>query len=130
MGKKLLIILVIAGVVAIATIPLWTTRMADQAFEKPNKKSAEIIKDALLVKMRINNHKGARYLAEKAIIYFPESRELSYFMYNAAICGEQEGMPHVAIYWYERFIERFPKHTWTTQAKNKLNVLKGIHQTP
>lgn len=129
MGKKVLIVLVIAGIVAVATIPMWTSKMADRAFKKPNRrKSPEIIKDALMVKMRINDYKGARRLAEKAILYFPESRELPYFIYNAAICGEQEGMPDVAIFWYGRFIERFPKHKWTTQATHKLKVLKGMYQ--
>jgi len=131
MWKKLLILLVVAGIAAIAAIPLWSTKMAENAFDHPNrKKSPEIVKKALLVKMRINDHKGARILAEKAILYFSESKELPYFIYNAAICGEQEGKPGVAIYWYSKFIVKFPKHEWTTQATNKLNKLKGMYETP
>lgn len=130
MWKKFLILLLIAGIVAIALIPLWSSKMAENAFENPNrKKSPEIIKKALLVKMRINEHKAARILAEKAILYFPESRELPYFMYNAAICGEQEGKNDVAIFWYDQFIKKYPKHEWTTQAQNKLNKLKGMQGT-
>lgn len=127
--KKIFIIIVILAIVGIATVPIWTKIMADRAFEKPGKHSTEKIKQALLVQMRINDHKGARKIAEKAVIFFPESRELPYFVYNAAICGEQEGKPQVAIYWYQYFIDRFPDHEWYTQAKNKLNLLKGIHTT-
>ena len=130
MWKKLLILIAIAAVVTIALIPLWSSKMAERAFENPNKKnSAEIIRKALLVKMRINEHKAARVLAEKAILYFPESDELPYFIYNAAICGEQEGEPEVAIFWYDQFAKRYPKHEWTSQAQNKLNKLKGMHTT-
>lgn len=130
MWKKLLILIAIAGIVAIALIPIWSSKMAERAFENPNsKKSPEIIKKALLVKMRINEHKAARVLAEKAILYFPESSELPYFIYNAAICGEQEGMHDVAIFWYDQFIKRYPKHEWANQAQNNLNKLKGMHGT-
>ena len=58
MIKKILILLLISGIVGIATIPLWTTKMADKAFEKPTKESPEIIKQALLVKMRVGDYKG------------------------------------------------------------------------
>jgi outer membrane protein assembly factor BamD (BamD/ComL family) len=130
MWKKLFILLAIAGIAAVALIPLWSSKMADNAFDHPNsKQSPEIIKKALLVKMRINEYKGARILAEKAIIYFPESRQLPYFIYNAAMCGEQEGKSDIAIYWYGRFVKKYPKHDWTTQAQNKLNKLKGMHNT-
>ena len=127
MVKKILILLVVLVIVGIATIPIWTKIMADKAFENPGRQSTEKIKQALLVQMRINDHKGARVIAEKAIIFFPESKELPYFVYNAAICGEQEGKPKVAIYWYQYFIDRFPAHEWAPQATNKLNILKGIH---
>jgi len=131
MWKKLFILLAIVVVVAIALIPIWSSKMAQNAFENPNRKrSPKIIKKALLVKMRINEHKGARLLAEKAILYFPESKELPYFIYNAAISAEQEGKPGVAIYWYGIFIKKYPKHDWTIQADNKLKKLKGMHETP
>ena len=127
MGKKIFILLVILAIVGVATIPIWTKIMAERAFDKPGKQSTKKIKQALLVQMRINDHKGARKIAEKAIIYFPESKEFPYFVYNAAVCGEQEGMPDVAIHWYGYFVERFPKHEWTTQAEKKLKILKGLH---
>jgi tetratricopeptide (TPR) repeat protein len=129
MGKKIFIILVVLVIVGVATIPIWTNRMADRAFEKPTKKSAELVKQALLVKIRLQDYKGARHLAEKAILYFPESRDLPYFIYNAAKCGEQEGKHDVAIYWYEYFSKRFPKHEWTVQAEHKLKTLKGMYTT-
>lgn len=127
MGKKFLILLVILIIVGVATIPIWTKIMAERAFEHPGRQSTKKIKQALLVQMRINDYKGARLIAEKAILYFPESKELSYFVYNAAVCGEQEGKHDVAIYWYQYFVDKFPKHEWTNQASNQLEILKGIH---
>ena len=70
MVKKILILLVVLVIVGIATIPIWTKIMADKAFENPGRQSTEKIKQALLVQMRINDHKGARVIAEKAIIFF------------------------------------------------------------
>ncbi|MBN1863686.1 MAG: hypothetical protein JW808_02170 [Victivallales bacterium] len=128
MIKKILILLLVAAIVAVATIPIWTHRMAESAFENPGRQSTEKIKQALLVKMRLHDHKGGRILAEKAVLYFPESSQLDYFVYNAAICGEQEGMYDVAIFWYDHFLARFPDHEWASQAKNKLNILKGLHK--
>lgn len=129
MGKKILILIFILAVVGVATIPLWTSRMADKAFENLNRNSPEIIKQSLLVKMRMGDYKSGRVLAEKAILYFQESKELPYFVYNAAICGEQQGKPYVAIYWYNHFVKRFPKHEWNTQAEKKLKTLEGMHGT-
>ena len=131
MFKKLLIVLLILGVVGLATIPLWTTKVADKAFEKPlDPKSPERVKEALLVKIRLQRYKQARQLAERAVITFPGSKQMPYFLYNAAKCAEQEGFHQVAIYWYARFIKEYPDHTWTTQAKNTLNKLKGMYGNP
>lgn len=127
MGKKFLFLIVILIIIGVATIPIWTKIMADRAFEKPGRQSTKKIKQALLVQMRIQDHKGGRLIAEKAILYFPESKELPYFVYNAAVCGEQEGKPDVAIYWYQYFLNKFPKHEWANQANNKLKLLKGMH---
>jgi len=129
MGKKILILIFILVIAGVATIPLWTSKMADKAFANLNKNSPEIIKQSLLVKMRIGDYKSGRILAEKAILYFQESKELPYFVYNAAICGEQQGKPYVAIYWYNYFVKRFPKHEWNIQAEKKLKILEGMHGT-
>ncbi len=129
MFKKVLILLVVAAIVGVATIPIWTHRMAEGAFDNPGRQSTERIKQALLVKMKLHDYKGGRDFAERAILYFPESSELDYFIYNAAICGEQEGLYDVATHWYQEFVTRFPEHDWAIQAKNKLTVLKGLHST-
>ena len=128
MLKKILILLVIAAIVGVATVPIWTHIMAERAFENPGRQSTEKIRQALLVKMRLHDYKGGRVLAERAILFFPESTQLPYFVYNAAICGEQEGMFDVAIHWYDHFLNRFPEHEWAAQAKNKLTTLKGLHK--
>ncbi|NOY75169.1 MAG: hypothetical protein GXP32_05185 [Kiritimatiellaeota bacterium] len=126
--KKFLIFLLISGLVALATIPLWTSKVAENAFEHPNDpKSSEKVKDALLVKIRIQRFKQARRMAEKAILFFPRAKEMPYFLYNAAKCAELEGKYRVAVYWYRKFIRRYPKHIWAQQAKNAMNKLIDLH---
>ena len=129
--KKFLLFLLIVGLVALATIPLWTSKVAADAFKHPHDpKSPEKVKEALLVKIRIQRFKQARRMAEMAILYFPGSKEMPYFLYNAAKCAETEGKYNVAIYWYRKFIKHYPKHMWTQQAKNALNKLVDLHTTP
>ena len=128
MIKKLFILALILGVVAVATIPLWTQKMAEEAFKHPERKdSPRRIKEAMLVKVRLQRYKQARELAEKGVIYFPESKELPDFIYNAAKCANQEKKPFVAIFWYQNFLKKFPEHQWAQQAKNALNKLKELH---
>ena len=129
--KKFLIFLLIVGLVGLASIPLWTAKVAEDAFAHPyDPKSSEKIKDALLVKMRIQRFKNARRMAEKAVLFFPRSKEMPYFLYNAAKCADLEKRPKVAIYWYKKFIRRYPKHIWTSQAKNSLKKLEALYGTP
>ena len=128
MFKKLFIFLLVVVVVGLATIPFWSQKMAENAFNHPeNRNSSRQIKEAMLVKIRIQRYVKARELAEKAIIYFPESKELPDFIYNAAKCAEQERKPYVAIYWYTKFLKKFPKHIWQKQAYNNLTRLKELH---
>ena len=128
MFKKLLILIIILVVVALATIPLWTSKIAERAFENPNRKdSPGKVKDAMLVKVRIQRFEQARILAEKGVLYFPHSRELPYFIYNAAKCAEQERRPYVAVYWYDKFLKKYPKHMWSKQAQNSMTKLKELH---
>jgi tetratricopeptide (TPR) repeat protein len=129
--KKFLIFILVLALVALATIPLWTSKVAEDAFKHPNDpKSSEKVKEALLVKIRIQRFKQARRMAEKAILFFPRAKEMPYFLYNAAKCAELEGEYNVAIYWYKKFVRRYPKHIWTQQAKNALNKLVNLHQAP
>ena len=128
MFKKLFILLVILIVVALSTIPLWTQKLAENAFKHPGDPNSAIqIKEDMLVKIRIQRYEKARKLAEKAIIYFPESSELPYFVYNAAKCADIEKEPRVAVFWYSIFLHRFPKHVWAKQAKNSLTRLKELY---
>ena len=128
MIKKLFILALILAVVGVATIPLWTQKMADEAFANPDRQgSSKRIKDAMIVKMRVQNFKAARKLAEKAVIYFPESKDLPDFVYNAAKSAHQQRKPFVAIYWYRYFLRKFPDHEWAQQATNALNKLKELH---
>lgn len=127
MFKKLLILVFVLAFVGMACFPLWTTMMADKAFENPSKKiSPEAVKKSITAKMYIYLFEDARKTAEKAIIYFPESQEMPFFMYNAAICSDRTGNKEAAIYWYGRFLEKYPKNEWTSQAQKALDLLKNM----
>ncbi len=128
MIKKLFILGLILAVVGVATIPLWTQKLAEEAFAHPKRKgSSKRIKDAVVVKFRIHNFKETSKLAERGIIYFPESRYLPEFLYYAARSAAQRRKPHVAIYWYERFLNKFPDHQWSNQSKSAMEKLKELH---
>ena len=129
--KKFILFVLVLALLALATIPLWTSKVAEDAFKHPHDpKSPEKVKKALLVKIRMQRFKQARRMAEKAILYFPRAKEMPYFLYNAAKCAEQEREYDVAIHWYGKFIKRYPKHIWTQQAKNAMNKLIDLHKTP
>jgi len=127
MFKKLLILVVVLAFVGMACFPLWTTKMADKAFENPTQKiSPEAVKRSIQAKMYIYLFDDARKTAEKAVIYFPESEEMPFFIYNAAICSDRTGNKDAAIYWYGRFLKNYPKHEWANQAEKALDLLKNM----
>ena len=127
MFKKLLILVFVLVIVGMACIPLWTTMMAEKAFENPTQKmSPEAVRDSIKVKMYIYLFEDARKISEKAVIYFPESPEMPFFIYNAAICSDKIGNKDAAIYWYGRFLEDYPKHEWANQAQKALDLMKNM----
>jgi len=128
MFKKLLIFLVVIAVMAMATIPVWTAKTAEEAFKNPEKPlSSETVKKAIQTRMYIYMYSDARKLAEKAIIYFPESKDLPYFIYVAAMSAERSKEYMAAIHWYGYFIDLFPNHEWISLAKNNYTRLKAEH---
>jgi len=130
MIKKFLVVLIIGGIIGISTIPMWTAWMADDAFAKPElANSPQKIQDALEVRMYVYMYPDARKISEKAVLYFPEAKELPYFIYTAALSSEKSNNPRAAIYWYGYFIELFPKHEWANQAQNNFNKLKALNSS-
>jgi hypothetical protein len=108
---------------------MWTSYIADNAFKKHNlSDSPEMINRAIKLKMYFYMYPDARKIAEKGIIYFPESQFMPNYIYSAGVCAEKEKNMDVAIYWYEYFLERFPKHSWAGIAQNNLSKLKGIYK--
>ncbi|HPN84723.1 MAG TPA: hypothetical protein PK821_05230 [Victivallales bacterium] len=129
MFKKLIILVFVAGAVAVASIPMWTSFIADNAFKKHElSDSPEMIDKAIRLKMYFYLYADARKIAEKAIIYFPESKFAPGYIYSAGMCAEKEKNVDAAIYWYEYFIQRYPNHSWASATKNNLNKLKGIYK--
>jgi len=129
MLKKLFILIIILVIVALASIPMWTSYIADSAFKKPELPDApEMVDKAIRLKMYFYMYSDARKIAEKAVIYFPESQFAPGYMYSAGLCAEKEKNYDAAIIWYEKFLERYPKHSWTGATKNALEKLKGIYK--
>ena len=126
--KKLFIAVIILIPVLISFLPVVASKMAEEAFNKPeDKHSPEALKKALQIDTSMFLHGIARPIAEKAVIYFPESSNMDYFVYTAAICSTRDGKPEAAQYWYQRFVDIYPRHPWTEQARNNLNKLKELN---
>jgi tetratricopeptide (TPR) repeat protein len=128
MFKKLLIVAIVLAFVGVSSIPMWTSRMADDAFKNPQRPiSAEAVSKAIKTQMYIFLFEEARKTAEKGVIYFPESKEVPNYMYNAAMCAEKIGNMEAAIYWFSRFTENYPDHIWADQAKRTLDRAKNMN---
>ncbi len=109
-------------------LPLISTKMAENGFARPNSASSiDMIENAVKLKLFLYMFPDARKVCEKAMIIVPESANAPYFCYTAALCAEKESMPDVAIYWYGRFMQLFPKHEWYPQAKNSYEKLNALH---
>ena len=128
MFKKIVIGLVVLILVGMAFLPTITSHMAESAFENPNiPANQKALKKAIQWKMYMFMYGQALPIAERAIILCPESDDLDFYIYSAAICADKERKSDVAIHWYGRFIELFPKeHDWYQQAKNHYNKLKAM----
>ena len=101
MFKKLFIMLVVGAIMAISIIPMWTAKMAEDAFKNPERQiSPENVKQAIQTRMYVYMYRDARKLAEKAVLYFPESKNLPYFIYTAAMSSEKSNAHLAAIHWY------------------------------
>lgn len=123
--KKFLIALVILIVVCASFIPIITSKMAEEAFNKPQDKSSQdALKKSIQIDMRLSWYEKARKTAEKSVIYFPESENIGYYIYSAAFCAEQEKNPAAATYWYKRYIKIFPKNLMAQDARNRIARLK------
>ncbi len=127
--KKLLILLAVLLIAGAVTIPLWTKKMAEKAFENPSDPRAPMAaKEMMKMKMRIDDYAAALHIAEKGYIYFPENKEnLRFFAYNAAFSAKKLDNPELAIFWYELFLKEFPGDVWEEQAKVDLQRLKELN---
>lgn len=125
--KKIVIALLVLLAVCASFIPIVTSKMAEEAFNKPTEKSSQ---DALMksiqIDMRLSWYGKALKTAEKAVIYFPESENIGYYIYTAAFCAEQENKNEVAVHWYNRFIKIFPKSPMAQDARNRIAKLKDL----
>ena len=122
--KKIIIIVIILAAVVVGFIPVLTSMMASKAFEEPDSASAQdTLLTAISWKMRLYQYTEARRIAEKAIIWFPESPNIDSFIYKAASCAERDGVDSAAIFWYRRFLQVFPSHPWNENVKARLEKL-------
>ena len=126
--KKFLVFLLIAIVVGLGFLPPVTTKMGEGAFKTPDSPAAQdSLKDAIQLKMYMFMFPEARKFAERAIIWFPESKYIDIYVFDAALCAEKENLPAVAAHWYGRFVEIFPDHPWTRQAAARLEKIKALN---
>lgn len=124
MLKKIIAILVIGGAIGIGMIPVIATMKSESAFKKPAAENApDEIKDAIEMKMRIFMFDRAQTDAEHAAILYPESEHFDYFVYYAGVCAQHNGKDEAARYWFERFAQLFPEHSWIEDVKKRYESL-------
>ena len=127
--KKFFVILFVIVLVGLGCLPWWTSRMAEQAFEDfTNPDSPKKVAKAIDFKMRLIMYTQARTVAEEFALYFPEDEGFPRILNKAALCGEKERKPLIALHWYRRLVELFPKHELAQDAKAKIERLKGIYE--
>lgn len=127
--RRALVLAAIIAIIGLATLPIWTGKLGQSALAHPKSPgSPAVVKRAIRVKMAIFMYDDALSFSEKALEVFPNSSERPYFMYVAALCAEKEEEPERAIQWFSRFVEEFPDHPWTLQAKGRLRKLQAMNE--
>lgn len=122
--KKTVVFLLIIIVAAFSFFPLAASFMASSAFETDDSAQRDkYLFRAIKIYRDMYMFKYARNVAEKAIIYFPESKDMDYYLFSAAESAEKEGNRDAAIHWYMLFIEMYPRHQWSKKAMRTVNRL-------
>ena len=104
-------------------------QLPETAFQNlDDPKSPTAVKEALKMKMRIDDYAAGRKIAEKGYIYFSDNQEnMPFYVYNAAVCGNKQNKPEIAIFWYEKFLAEYPGHMWEAQAKVDMQKIKEMN---
>jgi outer membrane protein assembly factor BamD (BamD/ComL family) len=122
--KIILVTILVLIVAALAFVPSATSMLAEDALNHPNDPSREaVLKKAIDWKMNLYMYGDARKIAERGIIWFPESPHIDSYLFAAAYSAEKEKLPSVAMHWYTRFLELFPEHPWRAQVEERLKNL-------
>ncbi len=128
--KKIIILIVILAFAAVVSVPFWSGKVAEKAFENIEDPRAPVVAvKAIKMKMRIDDFASAQSYAERAYIYFSDKTDnMPFFIYNAAVSAKKLNKPELAIFWYDRFLKECPRHEWEDQAKIDMQKLKEMHE--
>jgi hypothetical protein len=127
MGKKTFLLLLLGAVVILSAVPALMYHRAEEAFFNPKEPGADDnVKNYIMICMGSMLFKNARVSAERAVIYFPESKNMDYFLLCAGKCAEHEGKKEAAAYWYNKFVRDFPNHNERGAVTERLIKLKDL----
>ena len=121
MGSKIFIGVLCLIVAAVSVIPGYLSYKASGAFlNVKDPEASDDVKNYLMMNMLLSINGTARETAEKAIIYFPESKNFDYFLLSAAKAAEKSQNTEAALHWYSRFAKDFPRHESCPAAREKI----------
>lgn len=128
--RRFLVILLVLVVILIALLPLWTSKMAEEAFQNSDQPWADdAVRRAAQIKFFIFMYDDALDFCVRGVETFPNSCHRPFFAYTAGLASEKEKTPEQAIKWFAYFVKEFPRHPWASQAKGHLRKLEAMNQT-
>lgn len=117
--KKLLMLVAILVVVSWSSLPL-SGLLIKQGFEHREKKWAP---DAVLTGARIQvymlKYATARPTLEQMLLVFPRYAGTDRVFFYIGLCFEKERNYKKAREWYQRFVQVYPNHPWTSQVQRR-----------
>ena len=126
--KKLIVLTIILVLAGIVFMPEITSFSAKKAFEKDNidkEWAPKTAYNAAKMNLRFWRYRSARTMLEKAIDTFPEEEWVDDAHYQIGLCYEKIREPQAAIEWYQRFLKKYPRHEWESQAKKRIANIEG-----
>jgi hypothetical protein len=123
--KKLIIVLVGLILVFSSILPV-SALLIRQGFRKPQAEWApKVVYFGARLRMRIFRYGSARVILEKALQTWPQYEKVDEGTYWVGFCYEKSGADAQALTWYRTFLQRWPSHRWSEQAKRRIDMLEA-----
>ena len=125
MKKLFLILILFFGFIA-SLLPI-SGLIISKGFANPDKPwGISAVYGGARFRMVMQNYGSAAVALQKALEVWPADPRCARGTYWVAFCHERSDQPEQAIEWYRRYLETYPAHEWSEQAKVRVEKLEGI----